>query len=256
MATRSPDSFEADLRAHQGAALPAAPLAETYADRREALATYFDSTARQAWIDLTSDAKVSGIRATVRAGRDEMRAKLLSWLPTDLRRTHVLDAGCGTGALTIAAANRGAEITAIDVAAGLVEVARERAPAFTGHGRIFWKSGDMLDPALGNFAHVAAMDSLIHYELDDLVDALDALAMRTSGSIIFTFAPYTRMLGAMHKIGKVFPKSDRSPAIVPIAEDELRARLADRLPQWQVGRSGRVSSGFYTSHAMELVKRG
>ncbi|MEL6737804.1 MAG: magnesium protoporphyrin IX methyltransferase [Pseudomonadota bacterium] len=240
---------------HRDAAPAHGPLADGYAQRREELATYFDSTARQAWIDLTSDAKVSGIRATVRAGRDAMRALLLSWLPADLRRTSVLDAGCGTGALTIAAANRGAEITAIDVAGGLVDVARERAPSFTGHGRIFWKSGDMLDPALGRFAHVVAMDSLIHYELDDLVDAIAALAERTETSIVFTFAPYTKMLGAMHKVGKLFPKSDRSPAIVPISEEKLVARLHDAIPEWKATRTERISSGFYTSEALQLVKR-
>ena len=93
-----------------------------YTVRREALATYFDSTAKQAWIDLTSDAKVSGIRATVRAGRKQMRATLVGWLPTDLRRTRILDAGCGTGALAIDVACRGADVTAVDVAGGLVEM--------------------------------------------------------------------------------------------------------------------------------------
>ena len=150
-----------------------------YDHRREALATYFDSTARQAWIDLTSDAKVSGIRATVRAGRDAMRANLLDWLPTDLRRTKVLDAGCGTGSLAVAAACRGAEVTGIDVAAGLVEVARERTPSFIGHGRIHWRSGDMLDPQLGTFAHVVAMDSLIHYDDGDILGVLRAWSQRS-----------------------------------------------------------------------------
>ncbi|MEM6828193.1 MAG: magnesium protoporphyrin IX methyltransferase [Pseudomonadota bacterium] len=237
------------------AAVKAIHAANGYADRREELAAYFDSTARQAWIDLTSDAKVSGIRATVRAGRDTMRTLLVDWLPADLRRVRVLDAGCGTGGLTLAAAYRGAEVTGIDVAAGLVDVARERCPSFTGHGRIFWKSGDMLDPELGLFDHVVAMDSLIHYEIEDLVDALRKLSERTETSIVFTFAPYTRMLGAMHKFGKVFPKSDSSPAIVPIAETELRARIAEAMPEWRVGRTQRVSSGFYTSQAMEIVKR-
>lgn len=226
-----------------------------YEGRREALATYFDSTARQAWIDLTSDTKVSGIRATVRAGRDAMRSVLLGWLPTDLRRTQVLDAGCGTGALAVAAACKGAEVTGIDVAAGLVEVARNRTPSFIGHGRIHWKSGDMLDPALGTFAHVVAMDSLIHYEPEDLVAALAKLAQRTTGSILFTFAPKTTLLSAMHTVGKVFPKSDRSPAIVPVAEDDLRERLA-RLNGWSIGRTQRISSGFYTSQALELVRHG
>jgi magnesium-protoporphyrin O-methyltransferase len=230
-------------------------LPSRYDDQREALATYFDSTARQAWIDLTSDTKVSGIRATVRAGRDAMRATLLDWLPYDLRRTKVLDAGCGTGALTVAAACRGAEVTGIDVAGGLVEVARERTPSFIGHGRIHWRAGDMLDPQLGTFDHVVAMDSLIHYQPEDLVAALGELAQRTTRSILFTFAPRTPLLAAMHNIGKVFPKSDRSPAIVPTAEGDLRERLA-ALPGWSIGRTQRISSGFYTSQALELVRHG
>ncbi|MGY6551464.1 MAG: magnesium protoporphyrin IX methyltransferase [Erythrobacter sp.] len=234
MATRSPTQYDA---------------------QREALATYFDSTARQAWIDLTSDVKVSGIRATVRAGRDAMRATLLDWLPMDLRRTKVLDAGCGTGSFTVAAACRGAEVTGIDVAAGLVEVARDRTPSFIGHGRIHWRSGDMLDPALGTFAHVVAMDSLIHYQPRDLVDALSQLAERTTNSIIFTFAPRTPLLQTMYNIGKVFPKSDRSPAIVPTAETEIRQRLGE-LPGWSIGRTKRITSGFYTSQALELVRHG
>lgn len=230
-------------------------LPSRYDDQREALATYFDSTARQAWIDLTSDAKVSGIRATVRAGREEMRNTLLSWLPNDLRRTKVLDAGCGTGAFAIAAACRGAEVTGIDVAAGLVEVARQRTPSFIGHGRIHWCSGDMLAPALGTFAHVVAMDSLIHYQPADLANALAALAERTTHSILFTFAPRTALLQTMYTVGKLFPRSDRSPAIVPTLEWEIRHRLK-QLPGWSIGRTKRVSSGFYTSQALELVRHG
>lgn len=224
-----------------------------YDSQREKLAAYFDGTAQKAWIDLTSNAKVSGIRATVRAGRDAMRAQLLGWLPEDLRRRDVLDAGCGTGSLSVEAACRGAVVTAIDVAQGLVDIAAERAPSYLGHGRIQWRVGDMLDPALGSFDHVVAMDSLIHYTLPDMVWALSALTRRCTGSILFTFAPYTPLLGAMHTVGKVFPRSDRSPAIVPIAESQLRAALS-QFDGWEVRRSGRISSGFYKSHAMELVK--
>lgn len=39
----------------------------------------------------------------------------------------VLDIGCGTGALAIRAARRGARVTAIDIDAGLLEIAAERA---------------------------------------------------------------------------------------------------------------------------------
>ena len=222
--------------------------------QRDKLAVYFDGTARKAWIDLTSDAKVSGIRATVRAGRDEMRSVLLSMLPEDLRRKRMLDAGCGTGALAVEAAFRGAEITAVDVASGLVDIAKERAPQFLGHGKIAWQAGDFLDPQLGEFEHIVLMDSLIHYSLSDMVAALSDLSKRCHGSIAFTFAPHTPMLGAMHRVGKIFPRSDRSPAIVPIAERRLRQALAP-LHEWRIGRTQRVSSGFYTSQAMQLVRR-
>ncbi|MES2423716.1 MAG: magnesium protoporphyrin IX methyltransferase, partial [Pseudomonadota bacterium] len=53
----------------------------TYQQRRGQLEEYFDRTAVEAWARLTSTAPVSGIRATVRAGRDQMRNTLLGWLP-------------------------------------------------------------------------------------------------------------------------------------------------------------------------------
>lgn len=222
-------------------------------DHRDRLAEYFDGTARKAWIDLTSDVKVSGIRATVRAGRERMRAMLLDWLPEDLRRTRLLDAGCGTGALAVQAARRGAEVTAIDIAGGLVAIGRERQPSYLGHGKIDWRVGDMLDPALGTFSHVVAMDSLIHYPTGEIVETVEMLAGRCTGSIVFTFAPHTALLGAMHRVGQFFPRSNRSPALVPVAEADLRDRLGT-LPGWRIGRSERVVSGFYTSHALELVR--
>jgi len=118
----------------------------TYIARRRELETYFDRTAADAWKRLTSDAPVSRVRATVRAGRDAMRATLLSWLPEDLRGARVLDAGCGTGALAIEAARRGADVLAIDISPTLVDLARERAPKDLGAGRVTFAVGDLLDP--------------------------------------------------------------------------------------------------------------
>ena len=59
----------------------------------------------------------------------------------------------------------------------------------------------------------------------------------------------------MHATGKLFPKSDRAPAIVPVAEAKLQRLLAQRLPSHGIAASERIVSGFYTSHAM-LVARG
>jgi magnesium-protoporphyrin O-methyltransferase len=228
--------------------------AETYAWRRSALETYFDRTALDAWAQLTSDAPVSRIRATVRAGRDRMRETLLSWLPADLSGRRVLDAGCGTGALAVEAARRGAHVTAVDVSASLIEIARERAPRDLGGGSIRFLTGDLADPALGRFDHIVAMDSLIHYRTPDVLGVLEQLAHRADRSVVFTMTPRTAPLMLMLAAGKVFPRADRAPAIAPADIAALRRRLTE-VSGRVVGRSARVSGGFYTSHALELVRR-
>lgn len=225
----------------------------TWEQYRSRLETYFDRTALDAWAQLTSDAPVSKIRATVRAGRDEMRGVLLDWMPADLTGLRILDAGCGTGALAVEAARRGANVVAIDVSASLVDIARERAPTDLA-GSIDWRAGDMMSPDLGDFDHIVAMDSLIHYPTDDIVAGLAALSKRTRGSIVFTVTPRTPALMLMLTMGKLFPRSDRAPAIVPAKLDALAARLS-ALPGVSVGRTRRVQGGFYTSQALELVRR-
>ncbi len=227
-----------------------------YIERREEIETYFDRTAVQAWERLTSTAPVGRIRATVRAGRDQMRENLLSWLPHDMRGLRLLDAGCGTGALAMEAARRGADVVAIDLSPTLVQLARDRwneTPQPSGCGRIDFQAGDMLDEGFGGFDHVVAMDSLIHYDTDDMVLALARLESRTRRSMLFTFAPRTPLLAAMHSVGRLFPRSDRSPALTPVAEPLLRAGLSLALSPrgWIEGRRQRVASGFYTSQAWE-----
>ena len=227
----------------------------SWRDRRSSLETYFNRTAVEAWSRLTSDAPVGRIRATVRAGRDEMRNTLLSWLPEDLSGRRILDAGCGTGSLAVEAAKRGADVVAIDIAPNLIELARERLPSTLGQGRIEFRVGDMHDPALGTFDHVVAMDSLIHYSEADVAHVLSGIATRTRHSILFTIAPWTLPLAAMHRVGKLFPKSDRSPAIVPLRPERLRGRAAQgQFDALQAEREKRVSRGFYISQAMELTR--
>jgi magnesium-protoporphyrin O-methyltransferase len=228
----------------------------TYLTRRGELETYFDRTAVEAWKRLTSDAPVGRVRATVRAGRDTMRSTLLSWLPQDMRGMRLLDAGCGTGALAIEAARRGALVTAIDISPTLVALAQERLPSDVGAGRIVFKVGDMLDPALGTFDHVVAMDSLIHYAGADIAKTLALLAPRVCGSIVFTIAPRTPALTLMHAMGKFFPRGDRAPAIEPIAQRALESFMSREpgLAAWRLARSHRVNSGFYVSQALEAKR--
>lgn len=226
----------------------------TYRQKREKLEEYFDRTAADQWAKLTSDAPVSGIRKTVRAGRDRMRATLLSWLPADLRGKRILDAGCGTGALACELARRGAHVVAIDLSSTLVQLARERMPADLDGGKLEFVAGDMLSTAYGRFDHVVAMDSMIHYEKHDMVGCLAGLVQRTGASLLFTFAPSNPILATMIRVGRIFPRSDRAPFIEPVSEGSLRSAIDAHpdLGRWRVGRTEKISSGFYTSQAMEL----
>jgi magnesium-protoporphyrin O-methyltransferase len=219
---------------------------------RARLTDYFDRTAFDAWAAMTSDAPVSKIRATVRAGRTEMRNTLLSWLPADLSGARVLDAGCGTGMLAIEAARRGAVVVGIDVSPQLIATGIERLPEDV-RGRITLVAGDMLDPALGDFDHIVSMDVLIHYEADEIAAATAKLAARARHSLIFTFAPGTPLLRTARAVGRLFPKSDRSPTIIPVGHGHLKANLARSLPHARLGRDTRISRGFYTSHAQEVL---
>ena len=158
--------------------------------------TYFDKTASKTWEQLTSDAPVSKIRQTVRAGRDRMRHKLLNRLPQELTGARILDAGCGTGQLTAELVKRGASVVATDISQSLVQIAKNRIDECY-HQKISFHVGDLCSEDLGKFDYIVAMDSLIYYSLNDLTRILIELKQRTEREIIFTVAPRTKLLQAM-----------------------------------------------------------
>jgi len=221
------------------------PETATYGATRARVEDYFDRTATQVWERLTSDAPVSRIRQTVREGRDRMRAAMLSRLPADLSGVRVLDAGCGPGVMTAELAARGADVTAADISPQLIGIAQARLP--DEHlPRVRFHAGDMLSDDLGAFDFVLAMDSLIYYTQTDIDAALARFGTRTREAVVFTVAPRTPFLMAFWGMGKLFPRSDRSPVMQPHAHKRLARPLPGRLD-----RIERVSRGFYISECLE-----
>jgi magnesium-protoporphyrin O-methyltransferase len=217
----------------------------TYGRTRDRVEDYFDRTATRTWEALTSDAPVSKIRQTVREGRDRMRAVMLSRLPANLSGARVLDAGCGAGQMTAELAARGATIVACDISPRLIDIARARL-SDDQKKRVTFHAGDMLSPELGSFDYVIAMDSLIYYGVPDITSALSKLASRTEHAVVFTVAPRTPFLMAFWGMGKLFPRSDRSPTMVPHAGTTLARHLKGDLNTVE-----RVSRGFYISQCLE-----
>lgn len=216
-----------------------------YTATRARVEEYFDKSATKVWERLTSDAPVSRIRQTVRMGRDAMRSVMLARLPADLRGARVLDAGCGTGLMTAELAARGADVLAVDISPQLVGIAKARLPQAL-HDRVTFRAGDMTAAEHGSFDFVMAMDSLIYYRTPDIAAVLDTLGQRTAQSVIFTVAPRTPFLMTFFTLGKAFPRSDRSPVMIPQAYAALSAAVGPGL-----SRVKRVSRGFYISECLE-----
>ncbi len=217
-----------------------------YSATRDRVEDYFDRSATKVWERLTSDAPVSRIRQTVREGRDQMRALMLSRLPADLRGARVLDAGCGTGLMTAELAARGASVVGVDISPQLIGIAEARLDDAL-RSRVTFQAGDMTAVALGSFDYVMAMDSLIYYTTPDIAAVLKKLSHRTSRSVIFTVAPRTPFLMTFFTLGKAFPRADRSPVMVPQSYARLAKATGAGLTQ-----VARVSRGFYISECLEF----
>jgi len=211
--------------------------------------TYFDKTASKTWEQLTSDAPVSKIRQTVRAGRERMRFKLLNRLPKELTGARILDAGCGTGQLTAELVKRGASVVATDISHSLIQIAKSRIDD-CHHQKISFHVGDLCSKDLGKFDYIVAMDSLIYYSLNDLTKILTELKQRTEREIIFTVAPRTKLLLAMWYVGKLAPKGDKSPVMVPQSLRNISKSLAGIA---DINDLGRISSGFYISQGVSCM---
>ncbi|MEM8784365.1 MAG: magnesium protoporphyrin IX methyltransferase [Pseudomonadota bacterium] len=225
----------------------------SYQQRRGEIQVYFDRTALDAWKRFASDQPLSWVRRTVRAGREAMRAQILSRFPGDLSGWRILDAGCGAGSISADLARRGADVLGIDLSPEMIRFAQDQVGSEPWAKRITFKAGDMVARDHGTFDAVVGMDSVIHYKTADAIDALSELAGRTRRQIVFTVAPRTPLLAAMHSVGSLFPRKDRAPGIEPVAPKALCRSLASRpeLTGWTVTPLERVSSGVYISQLLE-----
>ncbi len=227
------------------------------AHRPERIRSYFEGRAEN-WIRLTSTDPVSGVRARVRAGRDEMASTLAGWLEPPGRGRSVLDAGCGPGEVALRLARSGFRVTGVELAPTLVREARARVEGAGLAHVVELQEGDATRPAGGPWDHVLAMDMLFHYPEPEALDALARLAGLARRSVVLTVAPRTPLLGALRAVGGFFPRRDRAPTLHPVRVGAfVEAALSHPgMEGWQAGRMRPVRSGVYFSHALELVREG
>ena len=224
-------------------------MQNTYLAKRARLENYFNEVSIDAWDKLTSNEPVSFVRQLVREGREKMQAAIIEKLPKDLRGTRILDAGCGTGVLSRMLDEKGAEVVGVDISEKLIEVAKNRSSL---NKNIEYFAGDMKEQSFGNFDYIIAMDSLIHYYAEDVMSSLVDFSNRANKSVLFTVIPSTFALRTKLRLGKYFPKSERSPEVVPIDWGKLYQLEAHGVKA-SLSKVKRIKSFFYVSEAWELA---
>lgn len=227
---------------------------------KERLLEYFDGLGFERWSAIYGDGAVSRIRHTIREGHARMLALAEAWLCERLRVDDrpltaddgvqspgggpplVLDAGCGTGLMTIALARRGMRVTAVDIAPQMAAATVEAARAAGVAERVAARAGD-LEEIDGRYDAVVCLDVLIHYPAEGFVPMVRRLTSVTDGPLILTYAPHEPLLAAMHWLGGRFPRAHRRTEIQMIRDGVVRRALAET--GRTVRRSARVSRGFY-----------
>lgn len=137
------------------------------ADRGEHLARFYDR-----WIELITFGRAQAVRRSV-LGHVEPGERLL-------------DVGCGTGTLAIAAARSGVHVTAIDRSATMLAIARAKAGA--AGVTVDWRQADVAFPALDadgfDVATAVFVLSELSHELAQVTLRRMAAAVRPGGRIV------------------------------------------------------------------------
>ncbi len=229
----------------------------SYTRRRDEVAVYFDRTALDAWQRFATNEPLGRIRTTVRAGRDRMRAAMLSMLPDNLEGWRILDAGCGAGVMSVELARRGADVIGVDLSPGIISYATAHLPRIEGQGRIhlvlrrhaFFRTWRVRCSRRHGFA-----------------DPLPAEGCRGGCWRRSLRAPGARSSSPFHRAPWRFRQctpsgasSRAATARLPSSRSRLRrcrgsSPLTATCAGWHAGRTGRVSGGFYISQALEIIR--
>lgn len=220
-------------------------------EHKDMLRSYFNGQGFQRWASIYGDDKLSTVRNTVRQGHAVMMDKAFDWL----QKLHlpkgakVLDAGCGTGLFSIRLAKAGYKVKAADIASQMVDKTREDATKQGVAGNMEFEVNS-IESVSGTFDAVVCFDVLIHYPAEGFAEAFSNLSNLTKGDLIFTYAPYNKILAFQHWLGGFFPKKERRTTIQMIRDEEMK-RVLQSL-NCRVVSKEKISFGFYHTMLMHV----
>lgn len=237
---------------------------------KDQLRTYFNGGGFERWSAIYGTAELSRVRQSIREGHAKMLAQAEAWLTEHMSGGSILDAGCGTGLFSIRMAQRGFNVTAVDIAPKMVNATRQAAISAGVDGQMSFHAGDietvLSEPTLSEptlsladkldapagFDAVVCFDVLVHYPEEAFVPLCTQLAQQSSGRLLITYAPYSRLLATLHWIGGFFPKGERRTEIQMIRDVVVADALA--AAGMTIQRSTSISQGFYHVKLLEASR--
>jgi magnesium-protoporphyrin O-methyltransferase len=218
------------------------------------LRSYFDGVGFARWSAIYGDAELSPVRRSIRAGHSAMIAQATAWideLQPSVSSRSALDAGCGTGVFTLELARRNFAVTAVDLAPSMAEATRAHIAAAGLSDRVQCSAAD-LEQLTGRFDVVSCFDVLIHYPRTAFAQLCGHLASLSDEVLLLTYAPYSPLLAALHRVGSFFPQGQRHTDIQMIPATMVTQTLADH--GMRVRRSADISQQFYHVALLEAVR--
>ena len=221
----------------------------------ERVAQYFQMSGFSRWTAIYGDGGVPPIWRVIRDGHEQAMSQVIKWIAADKRGT-ALDAGCGTGALSMRLAECGYRVDGFDVSGPMVSYARYNTKDRTRGVAPEFCVGDIaaLRAVPRSYDLVCCLDVLFHYPYADVKSMLENLASVASHKVIGSFAIRTVFNAFWMQIGnRRFHQKNRMTNLHLLSYDEVEQIL--NRAGFKLTRTHRVKRFFYDSCLFEAVRR-
>ena len=191
----------------------------------------------------------------IRTGHAQTVDKVLGWVDADgtaKAGETFCDAGCGVGSLSLPLAQRGAQVSASDISASMVEEAAKRAAAAGLSERTSFMTSD-LEAIEGNYDTVTCIDVMIHYPQEKMAEMVSGLASKANKRLIISFAPDTWYYQALNKIGELAPGPSKTTRAYLHTEEAVVAAV--EAAGFEITRTEMTGTNFYFSRLLEATKK-
>jgi len=216
---------------------------------------YFETSGFSRWTAIYGTGDIPPVWKVIRDGHQRALDTVVEWLSNERHAHTVLDAGCGTGTLSVALANQGFEVEAFDISAPMIHFAKYSAAGRCKGIAPTFQVGDIASLAgeKRSYDIVACLDVLFHYPYDEMQVMVQRLAALSSRKIIGSFALRTPMNDFWMKVGQRFHAKNRMTKLHMFSYDEVEQILYRA--GFRMTRRNRVKFFFYDSFVFEAVRR-